>query len=489
MHTATETFQATEEDLLIIRDPRTGEVVGEFSSARTGDVARAVEASRAAQPAWAATPPAERGKLLRAAAAALNEAAAQLADINARETGRPVQEALAGVAAGVSTLEQYAELGPVHRGHSLRGNALAADYTIAEPRGVAVLLTPWNDPVAVACGLIGAALVTGNTVIHKPSERCPGVGERLGQVLASVFPPDVLQTLTGGPDAGTFLTQHMDVDVFAHVGSSDTGARIARAAVLTGAHVLRENGGNDPLLVDADVDPAWAAEQAAIGAFSNSGQICTSVERIYVHKAVAEQFCAALAAEARNRNRKGIAPLVDTRLRETVHRHVSEALQLGARAVEGGEVPDGPGAFYPATVLVDCADSMDVMSEETFGPVAPVRVVDSFEEGLQLAAAGRYGLAATVLTGNIAHAQQAVAALPVGTVKVNEVFGGAPGGSAQPRGESGHGFGYGPELLDEFTQVKVVHIAAAPQRAPGGGSASAAEGTGLEGTGPEGAGA
>ncbi|MDP9693239.1 UNVERIFIED_ORG: acyl-CoA reductase-like NAD-dependent aldehyde dehydrogenase [Arthrobacter globiformis] len=454
---------ANAEDTLTILNPRTGEAVGSLSIAGADDVAGAVAAARAAQPGWAATPPGERGQLLREAARALDAAAAGLADLNAQETGRPVDEALAGIAAGVSTLEQYAELGPVHRGHSLRGNVLAADYTVAEPRGVAVLLTPWNDPVAVACGLMGAALVTGNTAIHKPSERCPHVGELLGEALAPVFPPNVLVTLTGGADVGTLLTQQSDVDMFAHVGSSATGDRIARAAVLTGAYVIRENGGNDPLLVDADVDPGWAAEQAAIGAFSNSGQICTSVERIYVHRSIAEPFCQALAGQARDRNtERRLAPLVDTRMRDTVHRHVAEALQLGARALEGGTAPDGPGAFYPATVLVDCTDTMNVMAEETFGPVAPVRVVDSFEEGLALAAAGRYGLAATVLTGTIAHAQQAVAALPVGTVKVNEVFGGAPGGAAQPRGESGHGFGYGPELLDEFSRVKVVHIAAPP---------------------------
>jgi acyl-CoA reductase-like NAD-dependent aldehyde dehydrogenase len=130
--------------------------------------------------------------------------------------------------------------------------------------------------------------------------------------------------------------------------------------------------------------------------------------------------------------------------------------------VEGGSIPEGPGAFYPATVLLGCTDSMQVMTEETFGPVAAVRVVRSFDEGLRLAGSGRYGLAATVLTGSIAHVQQAIAALPVGTVKINEVFGGAPGGSAQPRGASGDGFGYGPELLDEFTRVKVVHVAAPP---------------------------
>jgi acyl-CoA reductase-like NAD-dependent aldehyde dehydrogenase len=234
---------------------------------------------------------------------------------------------------------------------------------------------------------------------------------------------------------------------------------------------MRENGGNDPLLVDRDVDPLWAAEQAAIGAFSNSGQICTSVERIYVHADIARPFCVALEAEAALRNSKGsVAPLVDTRMRDEVHTQVAQARELGALAVEGGSIPDGAGSFYPATVLLECTEDMQVMTEETFGPVAPVQVVASFEEGLRKAASGKYGLAATVLTGNIAHAQRAIATLPVGTVKINAVFGGAPGGSAQPRGVSGHGFGYGPELLDEFSRVKVVHLAAPPQQAAAGAS-------------------
>ena len=450
-------------ELLTISDPRNGEPVGSLPAARPLAIRQAVNAARAAHPAWSATSPAARGSCLRSAAKALAAATAELAEWNSRETGRPAAEAEAGIAAGVATLEQYAELGPVHRGHSLRGDQLASDYTIAEARGVAVLLTPWNDPVAVACGLIGAALVTGNTVVHKPSERCPHLGVLLGKVLAPDFPPDVLITLTGGAAVGTQLTEQAGVAVVAHVGSSASGARIARSSLLTGAHVIRENGGNDPLLVDDDVDPVWAARQAAVGAFSNSGQICTSVERIYVHRTIAGPFCAALAEEARRRNADGgLAPLVDDRLRDAVHRQVAEAQQRGARPVEGGALPDGPGSYYPATVLLDCTADMSVMTEETFGPVAPVQVVESFDDGLRLAAAGRYGLAATVLTGSIAHGQRAIAALPVGTVKINEVFGVAPGGAAQPRGESGSGFGYGPELLDEFTRVKVVHIAAPP---------------------------
>lgn len=465
--TMTRGSAAEQSATLTIHDPRDGSEVGTVESAGREQVALAVQLARAVQPEWAAVAPAERAGMLRSAAGALRDGADHLADLNSRETGRPRDEALAGIEAGAATLEQYAELGPLHRGHSLRGSALASDYTVTVPRGVAALLTPWNDPVAVAAGLIGAALATGNTVVHKPSERCPHVGQRLGELLSPCFPAGVLTTLSGGPDVGAMLTAEDGIDVYAHVGSSATGARIARAAVLTGAHVIRENGGNDPLLIDDDVDPAWAAEQAAIGAFSNSGQICTAVERIYVHDAIADEFCAALAAEARRRNEPGVlAPLVDRRMREAVDSQVQAARKMGAEVLEGGEIPEGPGAHYPATVLLNCTEQMDVMAEETFGPVAPVTRVGTFDEGLKLAAAGRYGLAANVLTGRIANAQKAVATFAVGTVKVNAVFGGAPGGSAQPRGESGEGFGYGPELLDEFCTVKVVHIEA-PGKASG----------------------
>ncbi|WP_455836511.1 aldehyde dehydrogenase family protein [Pseudarthrobacter siccitolerans] len=470
--------ETTDSTGITIRNPRTGDVLWTVPEAEPAAVNHAVEVARSAAADWASTAPAERGAALRKAAKALEAAAQELAELNFSETGRPVEESLAGIGAGVFTLEQYAELGPVHRGHSLRGNRLAADYTVAEPRGVAVLLTPWNDPVAVACGLIGAALATGNTAVHKPSERCPRLGEALGEVLAPAFPPGVFQTVSGGAAVGALLAQS-GVDVIAHVGSSAAGGRIARAGALTGAHVIRENGGNDPLLVDRDVDPVWAAEQAAIGAFSNSGQICVAVERIYVHKDIADEFCAALEAEAARRNSNGtVAPLVDLRMRDEVHNQVADALAQGARALEGGALPDGPGSFYPATVLLGCTGSMQIMTEETFGPVAPVQVVESFDDGLRLACSGRYGLAASVLSGNIAHIQQAVAALPVGTVKINEVFGGAPGGAAQPRGESGAGFGYGPELLDEFSRVKVVHIAAPPAVAKH--NAGAADGLGPE---------
>jgi acyl-CoA reductase-like NAD-dependent aldehyde dehydrogenase len=467
MATAPAQTADTDTGTITILNPADGTHVGTLASASPEPARHAVGRARLAEPGWAGTPAADRGALLHAAAAALEGAAQELAELNRRETGKPLPDALGGVQAGAATLRQYAELGPLHRGHSLRGAPLAMDYTVSVPRGVAVLLTPWNDPVAVAAGLIGAALATGNTVVHKPSERCPHVGERLGELLAAVFPPGIFTTVTGGPEAGQALAESPDADVVAHVGSTATGQRLARLAGLTAAHVIRENGGNDPLIVDAGVDPRWAAEQAALGAFANCGQICTSVERIYVHRDIAADFCRELTAQARALNASGtFPPLVDTRMRDGVHDQVGDALARGAMAAEGGFLPDAPGAHYPATVLLDCAPTLRIMQEETFGPVAPVAVAAGFDEALEAAAAGRYGLAATVLTADLAHAQRAIHALPVGTVKVNNVFGGAPGGSAQPRGASGDGFGYGPELLDEFTQVKVVHVAEPRQGRP-----------------------
>jgi betaine-aldehyde dehydrogenase len=444
---------------ITITDPRDGTVVGTVTAATETEVSAALVAAQGCARDWAAVAPADRGAALHRMADALEAAAAELAELNTRETGKPGDDARGGIEAGVGTLRQYAELGPVHRTHSLRGAATAIDYTLPAPRGVVVALTPWNDPVAVAVGLIAAAVVTGNVVVHKPSERCPHLGGRLGEVLSAALPDGVLTTVTGGSEVGALLVASPGVDVIAHVGSTAAGRRIAAAAVETGAHVICENGGNDALLVDADVDPEWAAGQAALGAFANSGQICTSVERIFVHRAVAEPFLAALVDEARSRNKsRPLAPLVDERMRAEVDRQVSASLAAGAVLLEGGRVPSGPGAHYPATVVRDCPLDSPLMSEETFGPVAPVWVVDDFDSGLQLAADDRYGLAATVLSGSLAHITAAVQALPVGTVKVNAVFGGAPGGAAQPRGASGSGFGYGPELLDEMTARKVVHI-------------------------------
>jgi succinate-semialdehyde dehydrogenase/glutarate-semialdehyde dehydrogenase len=447
-----------------ILDPADGSELFAAPVAAEHDVAAAVARARAAAPGWAATPAGERGAALHRAANAVEERADDLARLVTREMGKPLADARGGVDAGIGTLRQYAELGPVHRGRSLLGSPDATDLMVPEPRGVVAAITPWNDPVAVSCGLIGAALATGNTVVYKPSERTPATGWLLARLLAGGLPDGVLAALLGDAETGALLTRQ-PLDVIAHVGSTGTGRAIARAALDTGAKVLLENGGNDPLIVDAGVEPGWAAAQAALGAFANAGQICVAVERVYVHESLSGEFLDALVELAQGlRLGPGLdpatelGPLVDRRHRDHVHGHVEQAIAGGAKLLCGGEIPDGPGAYYPATVLAGCTDDLTVMREETFGPVAPVTTVGSFDEALERASSGEYGLAATVLTADMSHAQRAWRALPAGTVKINNVFGGAPGGSAHPRKASGQGYGYGPELLDELTHTKVVHL-------------------------------
>ncbi|MFE9693352.1 aldehyde dehydrogenase family protein [Micromonospora sp. NPDC005806] len=455
---------------LVVHDPADGSRVTTAPVATADEVAKAVGAARAAAAEWAATAPAERAAALHRAADAVEAVAEELAQATTAEMGKPLDDARGGVAAGVGTLRQYAELGPVRGGRTLHGGHPALDFMAPEPRGVVAAITPWNDPVAVSCGLLGAALVTGNVVLHKPSERTPATGWLLAKALDAALPAGVLSLLTGGAEVGAALAEQ-EVDVVAHVGSTATGRAVAAAGARTGAKVLLENGGSDPLVVDGGIDPVWAAEQAALGCFANAGQICVAVERIYVHRDVAEDFVDALVEQAEalvmgpgREPGTQLGPLVDRRHRDHVHGQVTAAVAEGARLRTGGAIPEGRGAFYPATVVTDCRHDVALVREETFGPVAPVIVVDSFSEGLRCAADSPYGLAATVLTGSMSHAHRAWRELPVGTVKINAVFGGAPGGAAQPRRGSGHGFGYGPELLDEFSTVKVVHI-----EPPGGG--------------------
>ena len=462
--------------MLHIVNPSTGATVGEIEESSDAAVASAVGAARIAVACWRSTSAADRAAALGRVAAAIEADASELAALNARETGKLIGDARGGVAAAVATIRQYAELGPLHRGKSLNGGWGATDLMVNEPLGVAAVITPWNDPVAASAGLLAAALVTGNTAVYKPSERAPHVGAALAAHFSRELPDDVLHVVQGGADVGARLVEDGGVDVIAHVGSTAAGRSIAAAAARTGAKAILENGGNDALIVDAPGDveltawAEWAADQAALGAFANAGQICTSVERIYVLRQVADAFVDALVgralalrpADAMDESAK-LGPLVDRRHRDHVHSHVADA----AKILAGGVIPDGPGAYYPATVLLDETCDSRVWREESFGPIAPVHVVDDFDRALLGANDSAYGLAATVLTSSMEHAQRAWRELDVATVKVNAVLGGAPGGAAQPRNASGQGFGYGPELLDEFSQVKVVHLSSALPRPSG----------------------
>jgi acyl-CoA reductase-like NAD-dependent aldehyde dehydrogenase len=454
-------------ELIERRNPWTGELVARVPVADAGVVDAAAAAARAAATGWAATPASERAELVGAGADLLAAHAEYVGRWNCAETGRPISQALDGVHAAVATARAHAQLGPLHRGRSLQGRPGTTDLMRHVPRGVVAVLVPWNDPVAIVVQGVTAALVTGNTVVVKTSERAAATVHEALDCFAHL-PPGVLSVLHGDATTGRALVDHPEVDVVVLTGSVTAGRDVAQRTAARGARCVLELGGNDPLVVDEDVDPRWAAEQIASGAFTNAGQVCVAVERVYAHRAIAAEVVHELV-QLTTRWQPGdpadaattMGPLVDRAHRDVVQAHVQDAVAGGARLLAGGVVPDGDGAAYPPTVLVDVPPHARMLHEETFGPVVPVVTVDSWHDGLRRAAAGRYGLAATLLTGCPEHMLTAADLLHVGTVKLNDVWGGAPGGAAHPRGDSGNALGYGPELLDELTAVQVVHLAAA----------------------------
>ncbi|HEX2161418.1 MAG TPA: aldehyde dehydrogenase family protein, partial [Thermoleophilaceae bacterium] len=240
---------ATATATIPVTDPATGEEIGSIPASGHEEATRAVDAARAALSDWSARDPGDRAACLKAAAGRLRKRLAQIAELETREGGKPIADSRGGVEAGIGAIEQYAELGPLHAGRSLAGSRDATDMAVREPRGVVALLVPWNDPVAIACQGIAAALAVGNTVVFKPSERTPLSGIALVEALD--LPAGVLTLLPGDGRAGAALVESERVDMVVHTGSVDTGRRIAvECAATLGRKALLELGGKDPLIVD-----------------------------------------------------------------------------------------------------------------------------------------------------------------------------------------------------------------------------------------------
>ncbi|WP_241248924.1 aldehyde dehydrogenase family protein [Rhodococcus sp. X156] len=450
-------------------NPSTGQPGTALIAATREEVAAAVATADVARGVWRRTPPAQRAAALQEAARVVRADAQHLGEVLSAETGRLLGEARGSAEVAADLLAEAAVTGLLAAGRNLAGDPGAVDVVRREPRGVVAVLTPWNDPYPAAAGLLAAALVMGNTVVHKPSERSAAAGWELAVRISQCLPDGVLNVLTGDGAVGAAVAADPRVHVVAQVGSTTTGRAIAATVGARGGRVLLENGGKDPILVDAGVNPRWAAQQIATGAFTNAGQLCTSVERVYLHSDVSDAVISALLAIAETMvvgdpadPASDLGPMVDERQLQVVAEQVDAAVAAGAQCLTGGARLDRPGSWYPPTVLTGCTPDMAVLTEETFGPVAAIVVVADFEEGLELAEAGAHGLAATVLTPRMDHALRAAEHLEVGTVKVNAVFGGAPGGSADPRRASGSGPGFGPALLGELSALKAVHLEPAP---------------------------
>ncbi|RII20460.1 Lactaldehyde dehydrogenase [Streptomyces sp. YIM 130001] len=453
--------------LLDVVNPATEEVVARTPAGSEDDVDRAVAAAVRAQPAWAALSVAERVARISAWADVIAEHADELAELECREMGKPVglgrtfiEGAVAGLKASAAEAQAYGFEETVAQGDG------GTTRILRRPLGATAVITPWNFPVPMVLGALGPLLAAGNTVVVKPSERSPLSTVRLFELLN--LPPGAANLVLGDARAGAPLAEHEQIQLVHFTGSVDSGRKVGAATGRLLHRSVLELGGKDPVVVDADVDPKATAAAVAFGAFINTGQICTSMERIYVHQDIADAFVEALVEAAGtyalgDGHDEGVmmGPLVDEGQRETVRRHVADAVARGATIRAGGVEPDGKGYFYPATVLTGVDESMLVMTEETFGPLAPVVVVASFEEGLERAAGSRFGLGATVYTDDPGH-MDASARIPAGVVWVNQWQGGGPERLYEPAGDSGMGATGASAAYDAATRPVSVHIAARP---------------------------
>jgi len=459
---------------IICHDPATGEEIGRAPLFMPEEVARAVGRARDAQPAWAAKSYRERGRVMLAARDVILKELEEIAFLISLETGKVVAEAISLELVPVLDLMQYFArktanlLAPRRIGIGQYWSMGRSSYEIYKPRGVIGIISPWNFPFSTPLGEVVMSLMAGNTAVLKPSELTPLTGLKIQEVLTRAGLPDgVLQVVTGDGSTGAALVA-AGTDKIMFTGSVATGKRVAEAAAKYLIPVVLELGGKDPMVVLDDANIENAARGAVWGAFANCGQSCSSVERCYVHESIAELFIAEVVKETQRLHQgNGTDKAIDVgsmsseRQLRTVERHINQAVDHGAVVLTGGErLRDVAGAFYPPTVLTNVDHEMDVMREETFGPVLPIMTFRTEDEAVRLANDSQFGLTASVWTNNIARGQQIAARIDAGTVMVNEVLyshgiAQAPWGGVK---QSGLGRTHGRAGLLELVNAQHIHV-------------------------------
>ncbi len=460
----------------VVAEKSTGGELGRQATASRADLDRAVAGAKAAQPGWAATGYDIRAGLLRKVARLLEERADEIADMIVRETGSIRGKAQYEVGASGNELYEAAALPSRATGEILPSHNTGKLSIIQRvPVGVVAVITPWNFPLILAFRALAPAIALGNTVVLKPATLTPISG---GQLIAELFeaagaPAGVLQVVTGpGGELGQALASHPDVSMIHFTGSSDVGRRIAEVAGRGLKKVSLELGGNNAFVVLDDADVEVASMLGAWSSFHYQGQTCITASRHIVMRKVADAYREALARRARaivvgdpSTDGVGLGPLIDARQRDRAHGFVEASIRQGATLVEGGTFD---GLFYRPTVLADVTPEMPAFTEEVFGPIAPITVVDTEEEALELTNRTDYGLVNSVFTADIARGLAFAEKVRSGMVHVNDAtpldeahvpFGGM--------GQSGLGGRSGGEAnLDEFTERRWISLQRTPVQYP-----------------------
>ncbi|MGY6657417.1 aldehyde dehydrogenase family protein [Amycolatopsis sp. TRM77291] len=455
-HSVGETFDSL--------SPATDEVVGTYPVHTREDVRAAIARAKDAAEWWAGLGYDGRAERLRRWKGVITRRLPQLCQVVRDETGKPIADAqLESVLAieHIAWAGKHARkiLGKQRRaaGLMMSNQAATVEY---QPLGVVGVIGPWNYPVFTPLGSIAYALAAGNTVVFKPSEYTPGVGKWLVDAFNEVVPEwPVLQLITGFGETGASLVTG-GVDKIAFTGSTGTGKKIMAAAAETLTPVIIEAGGKDAVLVDADADLEAAADATVWGAFSNSGQTCIGVERVYVHERVHDEFVAKVVDKAKDVRAGSDAaaqygPVTMPSQLSVIKRHIADAIERGGRALVGGVDAVGDRYVQP-TVLVDVPEDSVAVQEETFGPTVTIAKVRDMDEAVEKANDTKYGLGSTVFSKS--RGLELAGRLRTGMTSINAPlsFAGIASLPFGGVGDSGFGRIHGPEGLREFARPKAV---------------------------------
>jgi acyl-CoA reductase-like NAD-dependent aldehyde dehydrogenase len=448
---------------LTVLEPATEAVLAEIPRAGAEEADAAVARAMAAYPAWRAVAPADRSRLLHRLANALEEELESLAQLEARNAGKPISSARGEMGMVVETFRYYAGAPERNLGDTIPVAGGVA-MTFREPLGVVALITPWNFPLTIAAWKLAPALAAGNTVVLKPAELTPLTALEFERIaLEAGLPEGVVNVVAGpGSTAGQRLVEHPDVAKVAFTGSTEVGRKIAAAAAQTIKRVTLELGGKSANIVFADADVPAAAAAAPGGVFDNAGQDCCARSRILVERSALDEFLAALEPAVTG-IRVGdpldeatvMGPLISAAHREKVASYVDGGATVAIR----GSVPDGPGFWFPPTVLCPVDPDDRAVREEIFGPVVAVLPFDSEEEAIRLANDTIYGLSGSIWTRDGAKALRVARAVETGVLSINSnssVRVSTPFGGFK---QSGYGRELGPHALDHYTEVKTVYYA------------------------------